>query len=90
MKIVWDEPKRLRNITVHGLDFADAAAFEWTDCLIAESYQDAKGKRRFKATGFLFDDLVTVDFSPLGTEAISVISLRRASRWERRMYDTKR
>jgi uncharacterized DUF497 family protein len=34
----------------------------------------------------LGDDLVTLVFSPLGAEAISVISLRPASKAERKLY----
>jgi len=41
---------------------------------------------RFRAIGWLADDLVTLIFSPLGAEAISVISLRPASRAERKLH----
>ncbi|WP_440408477.1 BrnT family toxin [Neorhizobium petrolearium] len=38
---------------------------------------------RLKAVGLFGDDVITVIFKLLGTEAISVISMRRASRKER-------
>ena len=89
MKIVWDEPKRQRNIETHGFDFVDIARFDWNDSVVKPSYASARGRSRFAATGLLNDDLITVVFSPLGSEAISIISVRRASRWERRIYEEK-
>jgi uncharacterized DUF497 family protein len=87
MKIVWDEAKRQRNIKVHGYDLAGSVDFEWADALMIQSYPSARGRPRFTATGFLKEDLVTLVFSPLGSESLSVISLRRASRGERKAYD---
>lgn len=87
MLIVWDEPKRLENLRVHRLDFAHARdRFEFADALIRPSYAGARGEPRFAATGLLDGDLVTLVFSLLGSEALSLISLRRASRKERRLY----
>ena len=87
MLIVWDEPKRLENLRVHRLDFADARdRFDFADALIRPSYAGARGELRFAATGLLDGDLVTLIFSRLGSEALSLISLRPASRKERRLY----
>jgi uncharacterized DUF497 family protein len=88
MKIVWDEPKRQGNIRDHGLDFADAEErFEWDDAIIRETYPSRHGGRRLKAIGFLDGNLVALVFAPLGSEALSFISLRPASRKERNAYD---
>jgi uncharacterized DUF497 family protein len=87
MKIVWDEPKWRRNLETHGFDFADVARFDWEDAIVKPSHASATGRARFAATGFLGADLVTVVFSPLGSEAISIVSIRRASRSERRAYE---
>lgn len=87
MAIVWDEPKRATNIERHGLDFADARdRFEWDTAVIDSTYP-GRGGDRFKAIGWLDDRLVTLVFSPLGSEAVSLISLRPASRKERQRYD---
>jgi uncharacterized DUF497 family protein len=86
MKIVWDEPKRQANIVTHGLDLADAESFDWETALVTPGHADKSGRPRFRAIGWLGDDLVTLVFSPLGAEAISVISLRPASRAERRPH----
>jgi uncharacterized protein len=87
MRIVWDEPKRLENLRNHGLDLADIdEGFDFDTALIVPTYQSRFGGRRFKAIGLFGDDFVAVVFSPLGTEALSIISFRRASRSERRLY----
>jgi uncharacterized DUF497 family protein len=87
MKIVWDEPKRRSNLATHGLDLADAESFAWEDAVVIPGHPASDGRPRFRAVGWLADELVTVVFSPLGAEAISVISMRAASRKERKLYD---
>jgi uncharacterized protein len=88
MNVVWDEPKRSRNVETHGLDFADARdRFAWAGALILPTHPGRHGTPRLTATGYLDGDLVTLVFAPLGTEALSFISLRPASRRERRRYD---
>ena len=88
MRYVWDEPKRFSNLQKHGLDFADVenGFFEWDGALVRPSYPGKRGEARFSATGFMHDNLVALAFSPLGSEALSLISLRPASRKERRLY----
>ncbi len=73
MKMVWDEPKRQTNMATHGFDLADAESFNWETAI--------------GAIGRLSTEIVTLVFSPLGAEAISVISLRPASRAERKLHD---
>jgi len=87
MKIVWDEPKRQANIATHGLDLADAESFDWEAATVVRGHSGADGRPRYRAIGRLGNDLVTLVFSPLGSEAVSVISLRPASRAERKLYD---
>ncbi len=78
MKITWDEPKRATNLINRGLDFAtlDIAFFE--DAVVVPAKRG-----RFMAIGSLRGAVLAVVFAPLGTEAVSVISMRRASRKER-------
>ena len=83
----WDEPKRRKNIEVHGLDFADASdRFEWETALVQSTYSSGRGGARFIAIGILDEALVTLVFSRLGTEAVSAVSLRAASNKERKRY----
>jgi uncharacterized protein len=79
MRFVWDEPKRLSNLAKHGLDFADIEnGFDWANARITPAKDD-----RFKAVGTLNEGTVVVIFATLGTEALSIISLRSASQRER-------
>jgi uncharacterized protein len=87
MKVVWDEPKRRINLARHGLDLADAESFDWDTALVLPGHTGDDGRPRFRAIGRLGRDLVTLVFSPLGSEAVSAISLRRASRLERRLHE---
>ncbi len=88
MLMVWDEPKRAANLRKHGLDFADARdRFDWASALVEASRPSAAGGDRYLAVGFLDGQLCALVFSLLGTEAVSAISLRPASRNERTRYD---
>jgi len=81
MKIVWDEPKRATNIAKHGLDFADLS-FEFF--LSAKVVPSTDG--RHIAIGEFNDMIIiAVVFKPLGSEALSVISMRPASTKERKL-----
>lgn len=87
IRFVWDERKRIRNLSEHGLDFADIDAhFRLAEALIVPSYPSPDGRPRFLAIGRFGGMLASLVFSPLGTEAFSVISFRRSSRKERRAY----
>lgn len=79
MRILWDEFKRVSNQYKHGLNFAEIeAGFDWEGAKITPVHSG-----RFKAVGRLNDGTVVVIFAMLGSEAISIISLRRASLRER-------
>ncbi|WBU51878.1 BrnT family toxin [Paracoccus sp. SCSIO 75233] len=82
MLIVWDEPKRQANLAKHGMDFADLDVEILLDALVVPAKQG-----RFKAMGRFADGTIAVIFATLGTEAISVISMRPASKQERAFYD---
>jgi uncharacterized protein len=79
VKIVWDDPKRLINLAKHGLDFADLDPDVFSEAALGPT-----GAGRFVAIGEWAGITITVVFRPLGAEAISVISMRPASRKERR------
>ena len=81
MKILWDEPKRLANIRKHGLDFADLNETFFDDALVLPSYN-----KRWRGIGKDIRGVIAVVFVTLGKEAVSVISMRPASRYERELY----
>lgn len=81
MRITWDEPKRLANLVKHGLDFADLDLEFFAGSLVTPSHDG-----RFVAIGRSKGRIVVaVVFRPLGSQALSVISMRPASRKERRL-----
>ena len=79
MKLVWDEPKRQRNIAKHGLDFAVLTSEFFENARI----EDAKSGRFLAVGEFEGVTIIAVVFRPLGSEALSIISMRRANEAER-------
>jgi len=80
MAIVWEESKRRSNLAKHGLDFADLDEGFFLSSMVVP----AKGGRHM-AIGRLADGVIAVVFAVLGSEGVSVISMRPASRKERRL-----
>jgi len=79
-----DEPKRRINLAKHGFDFADLDEEFFLDALVVPAHAG-----RFKAMGRFADGTIAVAFATLGSEGISIISMRPASRRERRQYEQK-
>jgi uncharacterized DUF497 family protein len=78
--ITYHENKRWTNIEKHGYDFTDLdLEFFARSVVIA-----AKGNR-LMAVGILRNNAIVVVFITLGSEGLSVISMRRASRRERKV-----
>jgi uncharacterized DUF497 family protein len=82
MRILWDEPKREANIASHQMDFADLDEAFFESSVIVPAKSD-----RLAAVGRHSNGIILVVFVKLGTEAFSVISMRPASRKERRLID---
>lgn len=83
MIITYDETKRRINIERHfGLDFADLGM----DFFERATVYPAKNGRLAAIGIFRGQIVIVVIFKPLGSEAISVISMRPASRNERARY----
>lgn len=79
MIIVWDEPKRQLNLSKHGLDFAELDL----SFFLNASIRTAKSDRAIAIGELKGRLIVAVVFLPMGREAISIISMRPASRRER-------
>ena len=79
MVIVWDKPKRIAKIAKHGIDFAEIGE----DFFLSAIFRPVRQKR-FAAIG-RFDGVIAVIFVALGTEGISIISARPASKKERKL-----
>ncbi len=81
LRIVWDEPKREKTLAERGLDFASLTPAFFERARI-EPVRDG----RARAIGPLDGHCVVVIFKLLGREALSVISMRYASKKERARY----
>lgn len=69
-----------------GLDFADVDRTERETAIVFEDARRDYGERRQVCLGPLRDQLVVVAYTFRG-DALRVISMRKASRRERRIYD---
>ena len=85
MKIIWDEPKRLANLAKHGMDFADLNETFFDTALVLATYRN-----RWRAIGVNVRGVISVIFATRGTEAISIVSMRPASKDERVLYEANR
>jgi uncharacterized protein len=82
--IEWDEAKRRINLRKHGVDFAVAVDFDWGRAVVGVDDRFDYGETRLVAIGWIAGIAHTTVFSRRG-QNIRIISLRRASRPERRM-----
>lgn len=80
--ISWDEPKRLKTLRERGLDFADLTETFFMASLVVPAKAE-----RWMAIGPFLDGTIAVVFITLGTEGLSVISMRPASQKERKRYE---
>jgi uncharacterized DUF497 family protein len=77
--ITWDEPNRLAHLDKHGMDFADIeSGFDWGN----RPYRLSK-KRTLQSHRIDGRRACRDRFAALGTEAISIVSLRPAPNKER-------
>jgi uncharacterized DUF497 family protein len=78
MRITFDSAKQASNQTKHGYDFADLDMAFFDRSTLVPARDD-----RLMAIGRFGDTIITVIFRPLGSEAVSIISMRDASLKER-------
>ncbi len=84
MRFEWDERKRRSNLEKHGLDFFDiSVVFEGPHIIVPSAYEGEED--RFLAVGVLQGRSVTVVYTTR-SEAIRIISFRRARHEERQKY----
>ena len=86
MVYVWDEAKREANLAKHGLDFADVhLVYENPYKVTFASTQADENRSVDIAMVEISGQVLTLVYVKRG-EDVRVISLRRASRRERKMY----
>jgi uncharacterized protein len=82
----WDEIKNRSNLRKDGLDLADAKEM-FRGVIIADpDTSEDYGEKRWVGLGMIGDRVTYVVFAERGSETIRIISLRKASRRERKAY----
>ena len=86
MEITFDPAKNERNIHERGLSFELAAEFDLESAVTTEDNRQEYGENRFRSLGFIGSELYALVFTVRG-EALRIISLRKANRRERVLYE---
>jgi uncharacterized protein len=81
----WDEPKRLRNLKLHGLDFTGCEAVFDGPVVTWEDDREVYGEHRINLLGWLNGIVVHMTYTERDDEP-HVISLRKAEKHEIRRY----
>lgn len=82
----WDEAKRASNLEKHGLDFVDAhLVYENEEKLTLQSPRSTELRRQDMALVEMAGEVLSLVYVLRGN-TVRVISFRRASRRERRLY----
>jgi uncharacterized DUF497 family protein len=85
MKFTWDEAKRQANVAKHGLDFAESESVFRGAIFTFEDDRFDYGEHRFITIG-MFSSTVVVIAHTEQDDVVRVISMRRATKNERRLY----
>ena len=89
MRVVWDIKKAAANIRNHGIEFSHASTV--LDDPMAVTIEDKRhGEQRFVTIGAdIFGRVLVVVYVYSGEEEIRLISARKATPKERRVYEQK-
>jgi uncharacterized DUF497 family protein len=85
MRFTWADSKRRSNLTVHRLDFADAALVFDGATFTFEDDRFSHGEQRFVTLGMLAGIPVSIVHTETENE-IHIISFRKATRREAAIY----
>jgi|SRR5579884_4305556 len=89
MRFEWDPVKNRRNIRKHGLDFTDGKELFLGDgpFLVAAELQEEYGEERWRGIGTIRGRVVVAVFTEPKQGVIRFISIRKANREERKLYE---
>lgn len=82
MQISFDVLKRQSSLSKHRLDFADLDVEYFVNAIVVPAKLG-----RYMAIGVLSNDVIATVFVKLGTQGLSIVSMRRASRKERKIHE---
>lgn len=85
MRFEWDEAKRQKNIAKHGIDFIGCSRVFDGFTVTFEDRRIEYGEQRFKTLGFWHDSIVSIIHTET-TESIRIISIRKATHYEQKIY----
>lgn len=88
MDFEWDKNKNLINIRVHEIDFCDAWRVFEHPMLTKKDTRKEYGEQCFVGLGLLYKAVIVIVFTKR-SDAIRIISIRRANRNERKIYQKK-
>jgi uncharacterized DUF497 family protein len=86
MKLCWDEEKRAKTLKERGLDFADCEEVFAGPTIEYPDDRKDYGEQRWITIGFLGTKLVVI-VSTQRVDCTRIISMRRAERSERKLYE---
>jgi uncharacterized DUF497 family protein len=87
MRYEWDESKRAANLAQHGVDFMAAEDFEWDTAVETIDDRFDYGEERWVALGHIRERVYVLVYTNR-TEAIRIISLRKANKRESEFYES--
>ncbi len=85
MDYKFDPSKNESNLRKHGLSLGEAEGFEWETATIQEDTRKQYPEQRFEATGYIGDRLHVMIYCRR-SDAVRVISLRKANKREEKRY----
>ncbi len=86
--ITWDEPKRLRNIREHKIDFSEIEPVFDQPMITVEDDRERYGELRLQSLGMWQGRVVLLVWTPRGEDAAHLISCRYADRKQTDDYFT--
>ena len=94
IRFEWDEPKNLSNQRKHGLSFEEAAQVFRDPMQVSFQDRIENGEERWQTLGLVRGVLLLMAAHTLREEGqastvVRIISARRATRQERRLYEDK-
>lgn len=89
MRFVWDDAKNKINLRKHGIDFADTPTIFDSPMLAQLDNRDDYGEERWIGIGWIRSLVCVVVYVEISDEKIRIISARKATKNEVRLYEQR-
>jgi uncharacterized DUF497 family protein len=86
----WDPKKAASNLKKHGIDFADAISVLEDDWALTIKHQYEEDEERFATVGMDLLGRIVVIVYTYRNDDIRIISARKATKKERKVYEKRR